>query len=99
MGHKFAEIVFTESVQAVQEQQGSLSAYSRLHGGDNFNQILGDDEVADYKARVERGFLIHVEAFDWNCPQHITPRYSEAEVEALMAPLQDENRRLKASES
>lgn len=31
-------------------------------------------------ARVERGLVIAVEAFDWNCPQHITPRYSMAEI-------------------
>ncbi|MBW4933134.1 pyridoxamine 5'-phosphate oxidase family protein [Marinobacter sp. F4206] len=37
-----------------------------------------------YKARVERGMIIHVEAFDWNCPQHITPRYSQSEVEELL---------------
>jgi hypothetical protein len=28
-----------------------------------------------------------VEAFDWNCPQHITPRYTEAEVAEAVAPL------------
>ena len=27
--------------------------------------------MPDYRARVERGFLIKVEGFDWNCPQHI----------------------------
>jgi predicted pyridoxine 5'-phosphate oxidase superfamily flavin-nucleotide-binding protein len=60
-------------------------------------ELLGDLEVDDYRARVERGFLIHVEAFDWNCPQHITPRYTEAQIEALMAPLIEENRALKVS--
>jgi uncharacterized protein len=30
--------------------------------------------VNGYKGRVERFVLITVEAFDWNCPQHITPR-------------------------
>jgi hypothetical protein len=43
--------------------------------------------VPDYKAVVERGVVIAIEAFDWNCPQHITPRYSQAEIEAAMAPL------------
>src|SRR5687768_4701789 len=38
---------------------------------------LDSDQLAplalpDYRAHVERGFVIHVEAFDWNCPQHIT---------------------------
>jgi predicted pyridoxine 5'-phosphate oxidase superfamily flavin-nucleotide-binding protein len=43
--------------------------------------------VANYKARVERFVLVTVEAFDWNCPQHITPRYTLAEIEELVAPL------------
>ena len=33
-----------------------------------------------YAARAERGIVVTVEAFDWNCPQHITPRYSLAEI-------------------
>jgi len=40
-----------------------------------------------YRATVERGFIITVHAFDWNCPQHITPRYTAAEIEAATAPL------------
>lgn len=42
---------------------------------------------ADYRARPERGFVITVAGFDWNCPQHITPRYTLAEIEAANAPL------------
>ncbi len=39
-------------------------------------------------ARVERVFVIEVVSFDWNCPQHITPRYTEEEVEKyIVAPL------------
>lgn len=42
-----------------------------------------------YKATVERLMLIEVEAFDWNCSQHITPRYTVEDVlptiEALKA--------------
>jgi len=60
------------------------------------HETLAQLEVDDYRARVERGFLIHVEAFDWNCPQHITPRYTEAQVDALVAPVLEENRKLKA---
>jgi predicted pyridoxine 5'-phosphate oxidase superfamily flavin-nucleotide-binding protein len=43
--------------------------------------------VPRYKAQVERFVLIAVEAFDWNCPQHITPRFTLAEIEKLAAPL------------
>ena len=53
---------------------------------------LGSEElirlqVPGYRARVERGFIVHVEAFDWNCPQHITPRYTESEIKQLIEPL------------
>ncbi len=44
--------------------------------------------VEGYRARVERFVLVTVEAFDWNCPQHITPRFTPAEIESLVAPLQ-----------
>lgn len=36
--------------------------------------------VSDYKANTERAFIIHIEAWDRNCPQHITPRYTEEEI-------------------
>jgi uncharacterized protein len=50
-------------------------------------ETLAKLTVPGYRARIERGFLIAVEAFDWNCPQHITPRFTLAEVEASTAPL------------
>jgi predicted pyridoxine 5'-phosphate oxidase superfamily flavin-nucleotide-binding protein len=50
----------------------------------------GDD------AEIERAFLIDVVGFDWNCPQQITPRFTEAEIERVTAPLLDEVARLRA---
>ena len=40
-----------------------------------------------YRAKPERAFLLHVEAFDWNCPQHITPRFSQQEIETALSPV------------
>lgn len=40
-----------------------------------------------YKAKVERALLVHLAAFDWNCPQHITPRFSESELAESLAPI------------
>jgi predicted pyridoxine 5'-phosphate oxidase superfamily flavin-nucleotide-binding protein len=40
-----------------------------------------------YKAKVERAVLITVEAYDWNCPQHITPRFTEADIAQATEPL------------
>ena len=45
---------------------------------------------------VERAFVIDVVAWDWNCQQHITPRFTAAEVEAAVAPLHAEIARLQA---
>lgn len=53
-------------------------------------------ELAHYRARVERGVVISVEGYDWNCPQHITPRFTEAEISAATAPLRNELARLNA---
>ena len=38
-----------------------------------------------YKFRPERMVVLHIEAYDWNCPQHITPRYTLEEIEAAFA--------------
>jgi uncharacterized protein len=51
---------------------------------------------ADPKSVVERAILIHVEAFDWNCPQHITPRYTVAELQSTLAPIQAKLAKLEA---
>ncbi len=40
-----------------------------------------------YKGKPERAFLLRLETFDWNCPQHITPRFTVTEVEAAVSPL------------
>jgi len=59
-------------------------------------ELVSAMTMPGYKARVERVIVISVEAFDWNCPQHITPRYTEAEVEAAVAPLRAELEVLRA---
>ena len=53
--------------------------------------------VADYRARVEPGMIITVEAYDWNCPQHITPRFSEAQVMPAVTPLKERIAELEAA--
>jgi predicted pyridoxine 5'-phosphate oxidase superfamily flavin-nucleotide-binding protein len=59
--------------------------------------------LPEYKGTAERAMLLHLEAFDWNCPQHITPRFTETELADVLGPvlermqaLEDENRRLRA---
>jgi predicted pyridoxine 5'-phosphate oxidase superfamily flavin-nucleotide-binding protein len=49
-----------------------------------------------YKGRPERAYLVHVEAFDWNCPQHITPRFTESELDTILEPVRLRIERLEA---
>ena len=193
MGHKFADIMFTNQVQAIQKQQGSFDNYHAWSEYEDFNYLIDDtirqflaqrdsfymasvnqddwpyvqhrggpkgfmkvidehtlgfadlsgnrqyvsagnfkhnDKVSlffmDYArrrrlkilgrvtsvslaetdlieqlqikghgAKVERGFIIKVEAYDWNCPKFITQRYDTEQVQDLMARLVEENNALK----
>lgn len=45
--------------------------------------------VPGYKAKLERIFRLRLEAFDWNCSQHITPRFTEPEIDAAVRPLRE----------
>ena len=46
-------------------------------------------EAQGYKAKIERAMILHVEALDWNCPQHITPRYTIDEIKGMLKPLNE----------
>ena len=53
-------------------------------------------EVAGEGTKAERGFVLRVEGFDWNCPKHITPRFTEAELDELLRPVSAELQTLRA---
>jgi ferredoxin-NADP reductase len=57
---------------------------ARLVDEDQDPALVARLESPDYRARVERGVIITVEAFDWNCPKYITPRFTEREVRDLV---------------
>jgi predicted pyridoxine 5'-phosphate oxidase superfamily flavin-nucleotide-binding protein len=60
-------------------------------------ELLGAHEPeAGAAGEVERLFRIKVDAFDWNCPQFITPRYTEAELEERERPLRQRIAELEA---
>jgi uncharacterized protein len=75
-----------------------------LEGDAEAAQVLETLRVPGEKTPAERAIIVHVEAFDWNCQQHITPRYSEEELATILAPmrsrlefLESENKRLRAA--
>ncbi len=59
---------------------------ARLVGLDD-KDIIEELSIPGYRAVVERGFVIHIEAFDWNCSQHITPRFTLSEIDNATASL------------
>lgn len=54
-------------------------------------------ESTDSSAPIERGFIIHIEGFDWNCPKYITPRFTEAQIKKIIEPIEKENAQLKTT--
>ena len=59
-------------------------------------ELIEKLRVPGYDAKIERAMLLHVEAFDWNCPQHITPRFTMEEIQTMNAPLYEHVAKLEA---
>ena len=75
--------------------QARLKILGRITTIDLSDSRLSQLEDEQFRAPVERGFIISIEAFDWNCPKYITPRYSEADVNRYTSSLQGEIAQLK----
>lgn len=52
--------------------------------------------LEDYKFKPERMMIFNIEAYDWNCPQHITPRYTLEDIEQAFAGQRDHIEKLEA---
>lgn len=67
----------------------------KLYGHVEVRDLARDPPLAarlatpGYRGLAERAFVIRLAHFDWNCPQHITPRFTEAELDAVLAPVRD----------
>ncbi len=59
-------------------------------------EIIEKLTVPGYQAKIERAMILHVEAFDWNCPQHITQRFTMDEVKQMIAPMSEHIAKLEA---
>lgn len=51
----------------------------------NDPELFASLDLSEYKFRPERMMVFHIEAYDWNCPQHITPRYTVEDIETAFA--------------
>jgi len=74
----------------------------KLLGHAELREVGADDGLAarlampGYPAAIERAVLVKVAGFDWNCPQHITPRFTLDEVERATKPLRERVAELEA---
>jgi predicted pyridoxine 5'-phosphate oxidase superfamily flavin-nucleotide-binding protein len=83
-----------------------ILGHAEFHEDDvTAHELLETLRMPEEKTPAERIVLIHVEAFDWNCQQHITPRYTQEEIAEIFEPmrrrtdaLEKENARLRATQ-
>jgi hypothetical protein len=65
-----------------------ILGHARVLDAREYHELANElTPTPELRGKVERLFLISVVSFDWNCPQYITPRYTEEELHAAIAPL------------
>lgn len=81
-------------------------AHARFALGKDEPHILEKVRNPDYPAKIEHVVVLTVEALDWNCPQHITPRWTLEELQpqlvelrARLEALEVENQRLRSEQA
>ena len=78
------------------QQRLKILARARIKDAADAPELISKLQMPDYKAKIERVFILHVEAFDWNCPQHITPRFTIEEIQVMSQPLYEHIEKLEA---
>ena len=73
-----------------------ILGHARTEDAKEHPELVAQIAEPEVQAQVERLFFIDVVSFDWNCPQHITPRYTVEEIKAIVAPLQQRIAELEA---
>ena len=73
-----------------------IYAHAQVLALDADPELAGQLSLPGYRGRPERLYRLRLAAFDWNCPQHITPRFTESEVAEAVAPLRQRLAELEA---
>ena len=69
------------------QQRLKIWAESEVIDAGQDSELFQTLEIPGYQARVERLIIFKIQAYDWNCPQHITPRYTTEEIAGEIAKL------------
>src|ERR1700679_3666504 len=96
---KVALILVDYPRQARLKILGHVKIFEGAHAKDWIEMLRDSGDATP----IERVFIIHVDAFDWNCQQHITRRFTEEQIKNVLEPfekrMQDlsvENEKLRA---
>jgi uncharacterized protein len=73
-----------------------ILGHARVEDARQHPELIPELAEPDVQRQVERLFFIDIVSFDWNCPQHITPRYTAEEIKDAIAPLQQRIAELEA---
>jgi uncharacterized protein len=73
-----------------QQRRLKIFGHARIVTADEDAQLVSSLADDSYDAMVERAVVVSVEAYDWNCQQHITPRYTAAELDGALAPMRSQ---------
>jgi predicted pyridoxine 5'-phosphate oxidase superfamily flavin-nucleotide-binding protein len=91
------------AVDYVHRRRLKIFGHARIVTAEQDAALLERFADPEYDAEVERAVVVTVEAYDWNCPQHITARFTADDLEPHLAvlrrqvaDLQEENARLRA---
>lgn len=82
--NRIALIIVDYPLQARLKLLGRVEVFEGEAGRDWIKQL----RTEGYKAVISRAFVIRIEAFDWNCPQHIKRRFTEEQIQEAIAPFE-----------
>lgn len=71
-----------------------IYARIRIFEAQDAPELIRKLEVPGYDATIERAMILKIDAFDWNCPQHITQRYTMDEIRQMLVPFNEQIARL-----
>jgi len=73
-----------------------IMGHARLEDARKHPELVAKLAEPEVRDQVERLFFIDVVSFDWNCNQHITPRYTLEDIKGIISPLQQRIAELEA---
>jgi len=73
-----------------------IMGHARLEDARKHPELVAQLAEPEVRAQVERLFFVDVVSFDWNCNQHITPRYTLEDIKGIISPLQQRIAELEA---